>query len=201
MGYTHGTVWNDITIEQDIHKVMNVLNIDRMPSKTEIEMVNESISLVSAIGHRGGLYVWANKLGLEIKNSETQTGKGYEEIAIKLLNDKGFDTKRMTTRYPFDILVNENISVDVKVGREYISRGSRVHTIGINKKYATCDIYLIFSLDENENIERTFIIPGCDIKTTSMNFGKDSVYNIYLNRWDLFKKYNDFYNNLATIAK
>jgi len=197
MGYTHGIVWNDRRIKEEIFKVMKALNINRMPSKTEIELVMEETSLVSAMGHRGGIYVWADKLGLEVKRSETQTGKGFEEVAIKLLQDRNYNVQRMTTRYPFDILVNGKISIDVKVAKAYMSRGSRCHTIGINKKYAACDLYLIFALDEDGNIERTFIIPGCDLKITSMNFGKNSIYNIYLDKWDYLKKYDDFYKNLA----
>lgn len=198
MGYTHGAIWDDKSIENAVFKVMKALNINRMPSKTEIELIMGGIPLVSAIGHRGGLYAWAGKLGLEVKISETQTGKGFEEVAIKLLQDKNYNAQRMTTRYPFDVLVNDKISVDVKVARAYMSRGNRCHTVGINKRYATCDLYLIFALDEAEKIERTFIIPGCDLKVTSMNFGRVSKYDKYINRRDLFKKYDNFYNNLAS---
>lgn len=103
----------------------------------------------------------------------------------------------MGVKYPFDFLINNTIRIDVKAAKAYMSRGNRCHTIGINKKYATCDLYLIFALDEVENIERTFIIPGCDLRVTSMNFGKDSKYDKYINRWDLLEKYDNFYNNLA----
>lgn len=197
MGYTHGTHWDDEKIKSEIYKVMNALNITRMPSKTEIELVTGKTSLVSIIGHKGGLYKYAKKLNLEVKRSETQTGKGFEVIAIDMIVNKGYEVKRMTTKYPFDLLVNNNISVDVKAARSYINNGSRVHTVGINKKYSTCDIYIIFLLDKADEIERTLIIPGNELKLTSLNLGKDSKYNKYIDRWDLIERYDKFYKQLA----
>ena len=201
MGYVHGIKWNDKLIEDKIYEVMRVLGINRMPSSSETELILRDSTLSNKLSKTGGFNMWADKLGLEVKKSETQLGHRFEGEARTLIEDLGYTTQQMSVKYPFDLLVNDKISVDVKAAKSYISHGSRVHTVGRNKKYATCDLYLIFALDENEEIERTFIIPGCDLKVTSMNFGKDSVYNIYLNRWDLFKKYNDFYNNLATISK
>lgn len=201
MGYAHGHRWTEDEIAQSILEVTYSLNIDRMPSASEVSAVLGDTSLNNAIRRNGGFYKWANKMGLEVKECETTTGKGYEVIAKNLIENLNYKVEKMSTKYPFDLLVNDKIRIDVKVCSPYISRGSRVHTVGINKKYATCDLYLIFALDEDKNIERTFIIPGCDLRVTSMNFGKDSIYNIYLDRWDLLKKYNDFYNNLASMAK
>lgn len=121
-------------------------------------------------------------------------------MAKELIENMDYMTEQMSCKYPFDLLVNDKIRIDVKAAKAYISRGSRCHTVGINKRYAACDLYLIFALDKDENIERTFVIPGCDLRVTSMNFGKNSIYNIYLDRWDLLKKYDDFYNNLASRA-
>ena len=201
MGYAHGHRWTEDEITQNILKVACSLNIDRMPSASEMNTVMGDSSLSNAVRRNGGFYKWAKRMELEVKNSETQTGKGFEEMAIRLLNEKNYNVQRMTTKYPFDILVNDKISIDVKAANPYISKGNRLHTVGINKKYATCDLYLIFALDEDENIERTFIIPGCDLKVTSMNFGKDSMYNTYLDRWDLLKEYDDFYKNLASVGR
>lgn len=200
MGYAYGHRWTEDEIVRNILKVTSSLSIDRMPSASEMNIVIGDSSLSNAVRRNGGFYKWADKMELEIKNCETTTGKGCEILAKALIENLNYKVKKMSTKYPFDLLVNDKIRIDVKGSNPHISRGSRVHTVGINKKYATCDLYLIFALDEYENIERTFIIPGCDLRVTSMNFGKDSIYNIYLNRWDLFKKYNDFYNNLASLG-
>lgn len=197
MGYVHGIRWSDELIENKIHEVMRVLGIDRMPSASETELILRDSSLSNKIAKTGGFNKWANKLGIKVKKSETQLGNKFEGRAKELIENMGYTADRMSCKYPFDILVNGKISIDVKSAKAYISHGSRVHTVGINKKYATCDLYLIFALDEDENIEKTFIIPGCDLKVTSMNFGESSIYNIYLDKWDYLKKYDNFYRNLA----
>lgn len=200
MGYTHGLKWTDEIVADKIHEIMSVLDIDRMPSTSETELIMGDSSLPNKIARSGGFAKWANRLGLEAKKSETQMGNVFQSIAKELIENMGYSAGQMSCKCPFDILVNGKIRIDVKSAKAYISKGSRVHTVGINKRIATCDLYLIFALDENENIERTFIIPGCDLRVTSMNFGKDSIYNIYLNKWDLLKKYDDFYNNLTSIG-
>lgn len=197
MGYVKGIKWDEILIESKIREVMRVLSIDRMPSASETQLVLKDFSLSNKIAKTGGFNTWAKRLGLGIKNSETKLGQEFEINAMKMIENKGYFTKQMSCKYPFDILVNGKISIDVKSAKAYLSHGQRIHTVGINKKYATCDLYLIFALDENENIERTFIIPGCDLTLTTMNFGKNSIYNVYLDKWDYLKKYDDFYKNLA----
>lgn len=199
MGYTHGIKWSYQKMCDEVNSVMYALNINRMPSNSECQLITGNGALSNAIRRYGGFYWLADHMGLDVKKSETETGKKFEKLAVKILEDKNYAVKRMTTKYPFDLLINDRIRIDVKAGRPYLLRGSRVHTIGINKKYATCDLYLIFALDEKDKPERTFIIPGCDLRLTTLNFGKDSIYNIYLNRWDLIRKYDEFYSNLASV--
>lgn len=120
-------------------------------------------------------------------------------MAVNILKNKNYSVKRMSTKCHFDLLINECIRIDVKASKPYLLKGSRIHTVGINKKYATCDLYLIFALDEKNNPERTFIIPGCNLKVRTLSFGKNSTYNIYLDKWDLLKIYDEFYSNLQYI--
>lgn len=199
MGYTHGIKWSFQRMCDEINTVKHILNIDRMPSNSECKLVTGNCALSNAIRRSGGFYWLANHMGLNIKDSETKTGKKFEKLAREILEDKNYKVQDMSVKYPFDLLVNDRIRVDVKVGRPYLSRNSRVHTIGINKKYATCDLYMVFALDEKDKPERTFLIPGCDLRVTSLNFGKDSIYNIYLDRWDLIERYDKFYSGLASV--
>jgi hypothetical protein len=197
LGYVHGIKWTDEKIEKEIKRVMYALHINRMPSRSEIEEVLKDSALTNKIGKLGGFQYWANKLGLETKESETSTGKEFEEKAIGILESRGYRVQRMTTKYPYDLLVNEHIKVEVKVGRPYMLKGeSRVHTFRTSKRHATCDLYLIFALDESEEVERLFIIPGCELKIVTLCIGKNSKYNKYIDRWDLVDKFNEFYKGL-----
>ena len=197
MGYNNrGIEWNDEKVKTEIREIINVLNIDRMPSASEMEMVTGNAALSCKIAKTGGFYKWADKLGLKVKNCETKTGKGYEEITFNLLKDKGYSVKRMSVKYPFDLIVNNKVSIDVKVGNVYMLKGSRVHTVGVSKKFATCDLYIVFALNEQKKVEKTFIIPGIELDVVTMSFGSKSKYDKYINRWDYIDKYLEFYNGL-----
>ena len=188
-------MWTDQKIEEEITSVMNSLNISRMPSSSEIRAVMHNTTLTNAIRRRGGFYGWAEKLELPVKESETKTGDSYEWHAISELKERGFKVERMSVRHPYDLLVNESIKVDVKVSRSYLSRNSLVNTVGLNKKFATCDLYLIF-IETAGMLDRTLIIPGYEVRHKYLNIGKDSKYNKYIDRWDLFQTYSDFKDSL-----
>lgn len=189
--------WTTETISEQIKSVMESLNIDRMPSGSEMAKVRGSSDLSNIISKRGGFYHWAKELGIEVKKSETSTGKGYEEIAESQLIDRGFSVKRMTTKHPYDLLVNDHIKVDVKVSKAYWLKGqSLVNTVGLGKMYATCDIYLIYLLDELGDLDRTLVIPGHDVKHKYLNIGKESKYNVYVDRWNYFDAYNKLFEML-----
>lgn len=192
------TKWNSELIKEKILNIANVLGLERMPSRSEIMTVEQTCSLHDAIIHSGGYWNWAKTLQLDIKDSETKTGKRYEEIAIDILNKKGYKAEQMTMKSPYDILINDHIRVDVKAGKAYYLRGSRVHSFGINKKFPTCDLYIVFAIDENENIERAFIIPSEHLKVVSLCIGKESKYNKFIDRWDYIEKYNEFYQKLSS---
>jgi len=197
MGYTHGTQWTHELIEQRILQVKSELKIDYMPTRNEILYLRHNDPLHNGIVRSGGYEYWANRLGLKIKDSESKTGWAYEEIAIDLLKDRGYKIERMSRKCAFDVLVNSNVRIDVKVGRPWLLRGSRVHTFGINKKIPLCDIYMIFALGESGKTERLFIIPSNELKLISMCIGKDSKYNKFVDRWDYIDKYDSFYKALA----
>jgi len=194
--YSKCIKWDENSIKNKIIEVMRVLDLNRMPSSRETIAVTGNYSLGDAIMKHGGFYFWANKLNVKSKNCETSLGRLYEEKSMKVLEDMGYTIQRMKVGYPFDLLINNKIKIDVKTSRPHMCNGSRVHMIGINKKYAVCDLYLVYALDELDNIERIFIVPGYELKIVSMSFGKESIYNIYINKWDLIKKYDDFYNSL-----
>ncbi|ALS22192.1 hypothetical protein [Paenibacillus naphthalenovorans] len=188
--------WNDQMVEEEIFNVMKALQIDRMPSRSEIKSVKQDGALHNKICKTLGYRGWAEKLGLEIKDSETKLGQDAEEIAIDLLQSKGFSVERMTAKHPFDLLVNDNVRVDVKSGRAYDLRGSRCHTFGISKKHASCDIYLIFALSEEGELERTFVIPSHKLKVVTLSIGANSMYDIYKDRWDYINTYDKFYQSV-----
>jgi hypothetical protein len=196
MGYTHGQKWDDAMTEAEIRNVMSALCIDRMPSNNEIKIV-AGCGLGCHIGKHGGFRYWANKLNLPTKESATKTGNGFEVVAKELLTSKGYSVIHMSTKHPYDLLVNDGIKIDVKVAKPYSYAGnSTFHTFNLEKKNSTCDIYMMFILDFEENIKKLLIIPGFALKITQLSVGKQSIYDKYLNRWDIVESYAMFYRNM-----
>jgi hypothetical protein len=179
-------------------KVMDALNIQRMPSAAELVSVTKNQKIHNAIQRSYKYSGWAEKLGLDMKKSDSLLGKQYEYIAaIDILEQGGHDSEKMSQNYPFDLLVSGCIRVDVKVGnRYYYSSGKYYHTFNLEKKYPVCDIFLCYCLNDNSEVEKTYIIPSSEIQTTQLSIGVRSRYDKYLNTWDYFQKYYEFYNSL-----
>lgn len=193
-----GFTWNDELIESKIREVMEILGINRMPSASETEMVIKNSSLSNKIAKTGGFYQWATRLGLEIKNSETSTGKEYENKLKEYLTEKGYSVEQMSVKHPYDLLVNGAIKIDVKAARRYYySEDSYFYTFNLEKANATCDLYICWCINNKNLTDKFLIIPSKELKFTQLSIGVVSRYDKYIDRWDLIEKYDQFYKRLA----
>jgi hypothetical protein len=104
----------------------------------------------------------------------------------------------MALRYPFDLLVNNCVKIDVKVANpKTYEHKPLVHTFATNKPNPTCDIYLLFTLDCDGEIDNSYIVPSicARVKTIEIN-SNGKKYHEFVNRWDYIKQYTDFFENL-----
>lgn len=183
------TKWTDKAIAEGILSVMDALTLDRMPTRVEIVSISGN-GLAGVISKSAlGYYGWAGKLGLESKNSETSSGKKYEHIAEEHIVDmyQELTVKQMTQNYPFDILIDDTLKIDVKVGKRHTHFGTPSYTFATNKKYASCDLYLCYGLGEDGEIADVYLIPSNTAITTTINItiGGKSKYDKYKNQWQL----------------
>lgn len=192
--------WTDEAVAEGIMTCVKGLHLNRMPSKSEIESFFNNYCLANAITKsRIGFRGWAKRLALDIKESETAMGQDYEVIASTVLANKGFDVERMTTKESFDFLVSGSVRLDVKVGsRWHVDGGAQANSFGINKRFATCDIYMLFALDDNNQIERTLIVPSFLVRSSTVTIGKNSSYNIWNERYDIISRYADFFSGVKS---
>lgn len=168
-----------------------------MPSCREIMDITHNHKLAVAIGKHGGYKHWAERLGLEIKKSETLFGKRYETALNSMLTTEGYKVEQMAMCYPYDLLVNDNIKIDVKSSTRYYLKGkSYSYSFNLEKVNPTCDIYVCMCIDDNNVIEKVLIIPSKFLKQTQLCIGIKSKYDIYQNRWDYITTYDDFYKKL-----
>lgn len=188
--------WTDDKIENGIKEIMKTLNIDRMPSASELKSIGRNDIHCAISKHDLKYSGWAEKLGIERKSSDTLKGQEYEGILERTLKEKGYTVERMTTKYPYDLVVNDHVKVDVKVGGAHYHYNSRCHTFRPSKVYPTCDLYICLALDEEENIEKTFVIPSKLAQLVTLNICKESKYNVFINRWDYIDRFTEFYKTL-----
>lgn len=198
MGYTHGTKWTDELIKEKVLEVVKALKIDRMPTRSECVNYFHDGRLANAISKRCGWYSLAKELDLDIKESETTFGKRYETIAEELLQELGFQVRRMSQNFPYDLLVDDCVKVDVKASRLYKGKLGNFYSFNLEKPYATCDIYLLFAINDSDEIEKTMVVPSKNvIAQNQISVGEyNSKYHKYTERFDLIKAVVGFWGKV-----
>ena len=197
MGYTHGTKWTDEAIKDGIMNVVNGFELDRMPSRAEVRRYYNDERLTNAITKRpGGWARVASELGLKIKESETYFGKRHEHIAGEKLKSIGYEVVQMPQNFPYDLLINDAIKLDVKVSRLYRGKHGNFYSFNLEKPYTTCDILLLITLEDNNAIKDYYIVPSAFVpKNSQISMGQHkSKYDKYKDRWDYLERYDKFIN-------
>lgn len=196
------TKWTNEKIKLEIERVVKLMEENSgvrgyMPTADNTAHYTGSYSLSNAISRSGGYRHWADKLGLEYQDSTYDMGYNYEKLAYEKLVSMGYEVEFMSQGYPYDLLVNGVLKIDVKSCRASLSKGFRTHVIGIEKSHPTCDIYYMFCMNEDESIlEKELIAPSHHIKTTTINMGENSKYDIYHERFNYIEEYLEFMDNI-----
>lgn len=196
MGYSKGIRWTDDLIKEKVLEVKTAFSLDRMPSRSECIQYFHNEALVNAISKRKKWYQLAQELGLRVKDSETYFGKSEESNAAEMLISLGFSVRKMPQNFPYDLLVDDCVKVDVKASHLYHGPNGDFYTFNLEKQFATCDIYILFALSEQEE-KRVFVVPSKFViaqNQISMGVLK-SKYHKFENRWDFISSLSDFLDN------
>ncbi len=195
MGYSHGIKWTDEHVERIILECMSYHNITRMPSRAELMEFTGNNSVGCRISKTLGYYGWAKKLGLPMKQSETQIGKMGEEQAMRLLILNGFTAERMTTRHPYDLLVDDVVKVDVKTSHLYHGPTGNFYTFHLEKRFPTCDAYFLIA---KGTVDRVYIIPAKNSHQTQISIGETtSVYYAFEDRYDILRSLSNAFRSIS----
>ena len=195
MGHTHGTRWTDEAIKDGILEVMEGLELDRMPSRAEVEQYYKNSALCNAVGRRkGGWYGLAADMGLIVKNSDTYFGKRHEKIVAEKLLALGYEVEQMPQNFPYDLLVDGAVKIDVKVSRLYRGQHGSFYSFNLEKPYATCDIYILVTLEDDRSIKDFYVVPSKFVSHHSqIGMGENtSKYERFRQRWEYLQQYVDF---------
>ena len=183
--------WTDERIGKCIMAIASEFDPIRMPTNSEVIKMSGSYALSNAIQKNGGYEYWANKLGLEQKYSESKLGVEYEHLIAEILKVRGHEAVMTPTKYPYDLLVDGCIKVDVKVANESIVKGSSVHAYRLSKKLHTCDFYVCC---ENDGDKGIYVIPAhvCSGQT-QIEMGSETKYEKYRDALHLIERAARFY--------
>ena len=185
--------WTEDLIEEKILEVVDFHGYNRMPTKNEIEDYYSNGALTAKICKTGGFEAWANKLKLSQKPCNSMLAVRYEKHTKKVLEEKGFSCELTSTNHPYDVLVNNSIKIDVKVSNPVDINGSKAYTFSLKKKQPTCDLYILYCLDDDKEIVKTYVIPAPVLTGQSqLSVGiNESKYDPYLDNWNLVKLYDE----------
>ena len=196
MGHSHGREWTDEQIISEIKKVMESLDIDRMPSRNEMDLVTRSSGLSNKIAKTGGMYAWAERIGLDVKDSETKVATKYEVSARDQIESILNYTAELTpVIFPYDILVEGLTKIDVKASRGIDSGKAFYFTFNLEYKFPKCDFYILYCV--NERCTKTLVIPAHIMNgKNQISIGINSIYDKYIDRWDLIEAHLKAMNTL-----
>ena len=204
MGYTHGRKWSEDEVRKEIMNIVETLDLKHFPTKSQIINFYGNNSLANKISRSGGSRYYADLLKLEIVNYESEFGNFFEELAIdEILENTGFSILHTNARYPYDLLTNGNIKVDVKASKKVKNKNANFpyHSFNLEKREPTCDIFVFYCLDENMEIEKRVIIPSCLLSgKTQVGMGGLSKWDAYIDKWEYFDMYNKFYDSVKSTA-
>lgn len=201
MGYSRGTLWDDELIKREILKVKQYLKIDTMPTKSQIYNATNSHSLGCAISKHGGFKKFAELLNLEFKPSESRLGEKYEILFIEHVEKMiGLTAEKMPIKFPYDILVDNSVKIDVKVSNITQCNGG-YYTFNLQKKYPTCDIFACYCLNNEGDLLKVYIIPSPILRgKTQLSIGiNESKYDKWLYKWETISEYANANNRICEV--
>lgn len=180
--------WTKDLIREELLAVIATLQLDRMPTRKEIISVKGDDRLTNKVSKTLGYYGWAQELGLHMKDSDTNKGKTAEHFLNHILSLKGYRVIQMPQNYPYDLLVNGVVKIDVKYSNLYCGSAGNFYAFSLRKKYPTCDIYALIADDKKS--PKIYFVPAPEANQTQISIGeKNSIYSKWFERYDLIDKY------------
>ena len=151
------THWSNETIRAGLSAVAT----DRMPTANELRSIGRN-DLACAISRAGGFRLWATRLGLPQKGTETHFAQQWERYEATRLRDLGHVVVEQTTRAPFDLLV-DGARWDVKAAHFSVyENGSglvRGYVFSGLKRGESCDVFDLLCIEAGE-VKHRFLVPS-----------------------------------------
>lgn len=187
--------WDEEKIEKQIKDMVSQTHQTTFPTHSEMKDFFKDYKLSNAVRRHGGTRYWAEKLGMEVKDCESETGYNFEERCVfDILEMCDLQSELCAVKYPYDLIVERCLKIDVKASALFSNYGkSKYFTFNLEKKNQTCDIFVFYCIDDLGG-EKVYVIPSYWLSGKSQfAIGtKLSKYDKFLNRWDIITKYVEF---------
>lgn len=189
MKNSYGIKWSEKEIAREIKNVICALVVERMPTDSEVIAVTKSHALSNAISKTGGYYYWAEKLGLATKKSETNYSREYEIKCKEFIESLGYKVEMTPVRFPYDLLVNDFVKVEVKASKLYKGKNGNFYSFNLEYKQPKSEINVFYC--EGDDVTRIYVMPShALVGINQLSIGEiTSKYDVYLGRWDILKNY------------
>ena len=188
--------WTDENIMQGIAAIAEQFEPKRMPTNREVINASGGYALSNAIQKHGGYEYWAKRMGLKQVRSDTKMGIECERKVASILRDAGHNVEETSVKYPYDLLVDDCVKIDVKTANESSVHGYPVYSYRIAKPQQTCDFYICCEKSEKENM---FVIPAhiCKGQKQIVMGRETEKYSYYRNAFFLIDDTVNHYKSLA----
>ncbi|WP_105204329.1 hypothetical protein [Neobittarella massiliensis] len=182
------TPWSDAQLEQRLRECVAEMQLERMPSCRELNAHTGSGGFSARLVAAGGMYSWARRLGLPLKQSATEIGRQGEEYAALWLQARGYTVERMSARHPYDLLIDRAVKADVKFAHLGGRRQTGRYSFELRKIYPTCDIYLLVT-EAEEGCRAVYVLPAQNAMHRMLSMGSiTSKYQKYRGRTDIIDR-------------
>ena len=197
--------WNKDNIEKALRYMVEQTGQKTLPTHAETKKFYGNYKLSNAMRRNGGPRYWGERMNLEFKDCDSRKGEQFEDYFVAEMLEKGFDAERVNydePRFPFDVLINGCVKVDVKVARVFGSDKQGYYSFNLEHKKHSCDFFVCYCLDSSgENIVKTYIIPASIMDGKSqigvgLSQSKDDAYS---GRYDLMGQTCEFYDSLNLV--
>jgi hypothetical protein len=187
--------WSESLVEQGIMGLAAFLR--RMPTSTEMPG-----QLSEAIIRYGGFDHWAARLGLTLKQTETNVARSAEAHVADMLRARGHDVIRQRLKSPFDLLVDGALRVDVKASsvttypRKTGKHAGANYTFTGCKRGQDCDVFVLVCLRDGDPFAH-FVVPAAEVRGVTLSIGHRNLMGGGRSKW---KPYRDRFDLIPAPA-
>ena len=161
------TKWTDEKIANGVRNAITILDLDRMPTASELRMLPTGNALACAIVRNGGFDHIADKLTVPRAEHDSRRGWRWEDWIASQSGLRGFTVQRRARmKDPIDLTINGH-SVDVKMAVGRMIDGAPQWTWRIAKDAHRAEFYVCVALWASDP-PVVFVCPSGEVPKTCM---------------------------------